>query len=467
MGNSKIIHEMHYEIALSDVSKKITNYIFSQFERHYNDIVDNFSSISIEDRKIYEEELKSEILTKNLNHYVYVLLAKCNCRCLQPNTIYCYSMNCENNKLTPIINSNNFNASALNHKKRNDKHQQKKRADKKGNDSFLVKDTLVFKEDNQFYYVRNGIKKMIFFENILSKKFKEKSLNAIDRMAIENNLLNKHNEIDSKSISNEILLFDQNIIKNVYEIILCESFKKEENEKLKDLIKESIFDKILLDSKMKALHNLFEIGLSIFPPDANKFKDLEKKTNNYIDTTYGAGLYYLENIKPSGYVSVEAVKEAFASLFKKEVDPKSKIKIKFTNDHIYRRKLAATYLKNEHQRDFSEFKKLYKNRFSYISFITSKENSSIKKWDENPNSMKIPFDKFREIYVLELKKLNVNLIETEIFSETQMKTFIEFIYITEVSKLTDLNEKTIKNIDEISIKEWFSHYQNLINLFEI
>jgi hypothetical protein len=215
---------------------------------------------------------------------------------------------------------------------------------------------------------------------------------------------------------------------------------------------------------MLALHTLFQIGVNVLQPDKDKFEDLERKTNDYIDTVYGAGLYYLANDKPSGYISILAIKEAFKSLMNKELKvPKSKIK--FTNDHIYRRKLAANYLRIRVKLDFKDFKKLYKERFSYISFITSGENGTIKKWDENSRNMEIPWEEFKEKYVEKLKPLGVDLIGTKIYSDIQMKSFIRFLYSIEVKKIENINYEKIQNIEICIIKDWFKKYERLINLF--
>ena len=81
-------------------------------------------------------------------------------------------------------------------------------------------------------------------------------------------------------------------------------------------------------------------------------------------------------------------------------DSNNKSNIKFTEDHIYRRKLASSFLRSKVDLTLIEFQNLYKNRFSYISFLTSEENSSIKDWVDDPDFMNIPIQKFQKNYVL-------------------------------------------------------------------
>lgn len=434
-----------YENELSQVSLVITNYIYDKYKLQYKEISKNFHNI-IEENDNFFDEIKNEIFGPKLNHYVYLLLAKCNCICRKKINKYCYSIFCNNKKFTPITNENNYNKSALNHKRRDFKSKKNKKEA-----SQEIKRITLEKQNNFILYKENDFEKSkVLFENIASTNSKDKF-----------NKFVKDNLLQNSLIINEIKLFNHKIIENVYNIIKSDSFNNSINEYLDKLINESLLDKILLNTKLKVLHNLFEIGLNLIPPDVKKFKNLTKKTNDYIDTTYGAGIYYLQNTSYCGFISVNAVKESFKALFENE-----KIKsVKFTEDHIYRRKLAANYLKNSLNINFSDFKQIYKDKFSFISFTTAKENRGITKWTDSIELINIDFEKFKDIYVEQLSKHDVNLIKTKnIYTSSHMKTFVYFLFLEKIKNKYKKSE--IKHIESKEIEHWFNHYSSLINLFE-
>ena len=251
---------------------------------------------------------------------------------------------------------------------------------------------------------------------------------------------------------------------NIYKILESDLFDNQENSVLDDLIIKFLSDKLLLEGKLKALHNLFEIGDKLFPTDfdvvdLDKFKDLAEKIQDYIDTTYGAGIFYLRNTRESGFVSLGAIKQAF----KEHIA--NKAVTKFTKDHIYRRKLAANHLKNESTIEFSEFSNLYRERFAYISYVTSGENKRIISWDKNPESMKIDFHKkFKQLYKDSLRKLNVFLIKTQIESEANLNSIIHFMFLEKIKKY-NMTLEDIDNIQEKDVQDWFNYYNKFKNIF--
>jgi hypothetical protein len=429
------------EIELSAIANEVTSLLNSKFEKQFNDTLKKIKNLKLgKDLHLYFDEVREEIFGKNLAHYVYIIFAKNNCICGSNHNKYCYSLDCVNKKYMPLIQPSNFSETNLKHKKRKDKSVQNKQKNKKSDNVILIK------EKNKILYLQPN-----------SKKHIEVHLN---------NLFKKH--IFSRQINElgltDILLFDRGILDNIFKILESDLLNNHENSVLNDLIIKFLTDKLLLEGKLKALHNLFEIGDKLFPSDfdvigLDKFKDLAEKIQDYIDTTYGAGIFYLRNTRESGFVSLDAIKQAF----KEHLTNKSLTK--FTKDHIYRRKLAANHLKNESSIDFSEFSYLYRERFAYISYVTSGENKRIISWDKNPESMKIDFHKkFKQLYKDSLRKLNVFLIKTQIESEANLNSIIHFMFLEKIKK-NSMNLEDIDNIQENDVQDWFDYYNKFKNIF--
>lgn len=429
------------EIELSAIVNKTTSLLYSKFEKQFNDTLKKVKNLKFgKELHLYSDEVKEDIFGKNLAHYIYIIFAKNNCICGSNHNKYCYSIDCVNNKCKPLIQPSNFSETNLKHKKRKDKSIQNKQINKKSDIVILTK------EKNKIIYYQSNSKNPI--EVHLKNLFKK-------------HLFKK--QIDELGLT-DILLFDRGVLDNIYKILESDLFDNQENSVLNDLIIKFFTDKLLLEGKLKALHNLFEIGDKLFPSDfdvvdLDKFKDLAEKIQDYIDTTYGAGIFYLRNTKESGFVSLDAIKQAFKEhLSNKPVT-------KFTKDHIYRRKLAANHLKNEPNLEFSEFSYLYRERFAYISYVTSGENKRIISWDKNPESMKIDFHKkFKQLYKDSLRKLNVFLIKTQIESEANLNSIIHFMFLEKIKKY-NMALEDIDNIQEKDVQDWFNYYNKFKNIF--
>lgn len=429
------------EIELFAIANEVTSLLNSKFEKQFNDTLKKIKNLKLgKELHLYFEEVREDVFGKNLSHYVYIIFAKSNCICGSKRNKYCYSLDCDNKKYKPIIQPSNFSEPNLSHKKRKDKSVQNKKKNKKSDNVILIK------EKNNIIYIQPNSKKQIevHLKNLFKKHIFSKQINELGLT--------------------DILLFDRGILDNIFKILQSDLFNNQENSVLNDLIIKFLTDKLLLEGKLRALHNLFEIGDKLFPSnfdvvDLDKFKDLAEKIQDYIDTTYGAGIFYLRNTKESGFVSLGAIKQAF----KEHLTNKSVTK--FTKDHIYRRKLAANHLKNESNIDFSEFYYLYRERFAYISYVTSAENKRIISWDKNPESMKIDFHKkFKQLYKDSLRKLNVILIKTKIESEANLNSIIHFMFLEKIKK-NNMNLEDIDNIQEKDVQEWFDYYNKFKNIF--
>lgn len=429
------------EIELSAIVNKATSLLNSKFEKQFNDTLKKIKNLKLgKELHLYSDEVREDIFGKNLSHYVYIIFAKNNCICGSNHNKYCYSLDCVNNRCKPLIQPSNFSETNLKHKKRKDKSVQNKQKNKKSDFVILTR------EKNKILYHQSNSKNPIevHLKNLFKKHLFKKQIYELGLT--------------------DILLFDRGILDNIYKILESDLFDNQENSVLNDLIIKFLTDKLLLEGKLKALHNLFEIGDKLFPSDfdvidLDKFKDLAEKIQDYIDTTYGAGIFYLRNTKESGFVSLDAIKQAF----KEHLTNKSLTK--FTKDHIYRRKLAANHLKNESSIDFLEFSYLYRERFAYISYVTSGENKRIISWDKNPQSMKIDFHKkFKQLYKDSLRKLNVILIKTQIESEVNLNSIIHFMFLEKIQK-NNMNLEDIDNIQEKDVQNWFDYYNKFKNIF--
>ncbi len=414
---------------LFEIANHINFLINRNYKIYFQKIIEQYN-IEIDENKLsYFKKVKEDIFGDEslIKTNIFLIVAKSNCICWGENSRSCYNINCKNSK--SLIELGNWNESKLKHLERSIKGQAKSfikfsKSKKKNKISITDKQNEIFEID---------------FNNISNK-----------------NSINVQKE---KSIY-DILLYDLEKLKNIYNIIQSDSFEQLSNngefelsnEKLEKYILSSLSNHLLLDGKLEVLYNLFKFGKKLNPKDSpDAIFKLTKKIEDYIDTTYGAGLYYLKNTKISGFVSFASIKQAF-----KEIeDSNNKSNIRFTEDHIYRRKLASSFLRSKVDLTLIEFQNLYKNRFSYISFLTSEENSSIKDWVDDPDFMNIPIQKFQKKYNTAINKKGVELINTKIMSEGNLKTFINFLYLNEI-KAKGIN---IINIDIKTVREWFNKFQ--------
>jgi len=417
---------------LLEVSEYLKYQLINKFNLHYKRIIEEYDLKT--SNKLLVKKIKDDIFGDDelIKTNIFIILAKSNCICRGNNSIKCFNIKCDNT--TSLIELSKWNETKLMHYERAIK----------GIKSSIKKYS---KEDNKTII------------NLYDNKNQEIKINFLD-------LTNKENiEIQKRKNLFDIYLFDHDKIKNIFDIIKYETLDelnlgKHVNKIFDKLIRTSLYNNLLLDSKLNVLYNLFKIGKNL-NPDKNQESlfELTNKIEGYIDTTFGAGIYYLKNSNISGYASLEVMKEALNSIEKE----KNKKDIKFTHDHIYRRKLASSFLRSNNYLDFEKFKELYKDRFSYVSFLTSNENNKIKDWIDDPSFMNIELKKFKRLYKQKLFEKNIHLVDTKVKTENGLKNFLYFLYFVEIKN----KNIAIDDLNIMDVKLWFEKFQKNKKILKI
>jgi hypothetical protein len=97
----------------------------------------------------------------------------------------------------------------------------------------------------------------------------------------------------------------------------------------------------------------------------------EKQQKAFIETMVGAAIWYIPKPKNAwtGFISLEAIKS---------FHPDSNIaKPKFSEEHVYPRKVAARLLLEDKSLDGSRLLELFRNKFGRLHYITPDENKTV------------------------------------------------------------------------------------------
>lgn len=101
------------------------------------------------------------------------------------------------------------------------------------------------------------------------------------------------------------------------------------------------------------------------------YRRAEKQQKAFIETMVGAAIWYIPKPRNAwtGFISLEALKS---------FHPNSNIaKPKFSEEHVYPRKVAARLLLEDEGLDGNKLLELFKNKFGRLHYITPDENKAV------------------------------------------------------------------------------------------
>lgn len=397
------------KVELYELAEWFTNRLNKQFEVCYSAAIKEFNSY--DNKSELKKYVKEEILSTNLQSKIFLILAKCNCVCDGNKDIYCYADKCRHS--IPITTSSNFNESIAYHNYRA-YLSEKKRKGKKYK-VFFVKE----QKTPKHYHFNDQIENSVHFQSIFKggKKFDETLL--FDKPTI----------VGISKMMNDALKADP---------LDCIMYSK---------IRESIIQRVILDARISAFCQFVSSSKSFYKPiNAELQSVIELKVSDFIETTFGAGLFYLFNTQFTGFVSYGAIKE-----YLKKGDAYN-----FTDDHIYARKLASKFLLNKERLTYKELRSFYINQFSYVTFLTSSENLKIKNKKNDTGKMALPLPTYLKYYKKGLSKEGIYIIKTTIKSKNALKSILKYLH-----KNGLLNERS--TIDEV--QDLLTKYTNFARLW--
>ena len=385
------------KVELYELAEWFATKLNKQFEAYYAIAMREFETY--ENKSELKKNVKAEILSTNLKSKIFLILAKCNCVCDGNDKLYCYSVNCKNS--IPITTSSNFNESIAYHNYRAYISKKKKRGSK-----HHIKFEKNVKQPKTYYFNKKE-ENTVLFESIFRGK----------------------NKLD------ENLLFDKPIIISISKMMSDALKTSYLDTTMYSKIRESIIQRIILDAKISAFFQFIQSSKSFYKPiNADLQNTIELKVSDFIETTFGAGLFYLFNTRFTGFVSYEAIKE-----YLKKGDA-----FDFTDDHIYARKLASKFLLNKSKLTYEELRNFYINQFSYITFLTSSENSKIKNKKNDTGKMALELPKYLKFYKKSLSNEGIHIIKTTIKSKYALKSILKYLQknalLTERSSIEEVQD---------------------------
>ena len=374
----------HFKLILNDLSKSHTSELTNHIKNN-------------------KKKIQESIFSKNLNRNILLILLKNNCVCYYKKD-YCFCCG-KDAKIHPvpteIITPSNFKETISAHGSRNKPEK--------------VQVKIEYQSKNTSNYK-------------IGKKLGEihhKSIFLLPIKLSENSLFNKEVLDELSGNSNK-----KGLMAGVLE---------KGNTRMQEVIKESVRREMIFFARISSLYHMLNSLQVVYSKTYDKSiisetEELEciDEGLKFIETTTGAGIFYLRNTQFTGYISLAAVKKYM----------RNRNTYKFTEDHIYRRKLAAKYLLNNKLKKVKNLYDIYTEKFSFISLLDSSENSSISKVDVNENgiSSNMTTEKYLKLYTKKLaeKPFEIEMIKTNIKSKHLLEGCI--IYLMDENQLNSESE---------------------------
>jgi len=371
---------------------KFERLIIKSFNEHFKLILNNLSKSHTKEItnyiKKHKEKIQESIFSKNLKRNILLILLKNNCVC-RKNTEYCYCCRLKDEihtDPTPIIEPSNWGETKANHAFR-----------KKGK-----------KEKVSIKYASKNISNYTIGKS--SGKVHHKSIFLLPIKLSENSLFDK-------------TVLD-NLSGNSQQKSLMAGVLEKGSTRMQELIMKSVHLEMIFFSRISIFYHMLKAIQVVYSKSLDKRIIAETEELKYIDeglkfieTTTGAGIFYLTNTQFTGYISLEAVKNYM----------KSRKTYKFTEDHIYRRKLAAKFLLNKKLTKVEDLYEIYTEKFSFISLLHSSENKLISKISVDEKTISSDTKKYLTFYTEKLAGKKVDIIKIKIKSKDLLKKCINYL----------------------------------------
>jgi len=399
-----------YEVT-EDFVFKLEKLFNDRFKIQLNNLSKSYSSKLIDHINKHQHKIRESIFTSNLESKILLILMKNNCVCIKGKyCFYCGNDVEAHKKTSKIITPSNWDESKLYHAFRD--YKSKKR--KKGVTPTI---SLKYKSENtSCYVIGSGEEKNVDHKSIfeLPNKLPENTL--FDKTAL--NKLSGTNRGKNKIPS---LMTD--VIQGV-------------NTTIDKLIDEAVSDEMKFYFRIIYFFKYLEVSEQyysdsfikrLFP--VNEGFEFINEGLKFIETTTGAGIFYLRNTQFTGCISFNAVRKYMHA---KETNTK----YKFTEDHIYRRKLVAKFLLKLNLKNEEDLYEKYTKQFSFISLLDSAENSAISKVDVKMKTIAKEKKDYLKFYTTKLAKkpYKIKMIKTKIKSKSLLKGYIK--YLMKIKKVT-------------------------------
>jgi len=389
----------HFKIILNDLSKSHTNETTNHIKKH-------------------EKKIKETIFSKDLKRNILLILLKNNCVCTYKKEycFYCGKGVEIHSNTTPIIEPSNWEETKAAHAFRTGKKE---------------KVSIKYASKNISNYRIGNREGKVYHKSIFELPIKLSENSLFDKTVLDE----LSGKSDKKSLMAGVL--------------------EKGNTRLQELIKESVRREMIFFSRISSLYHMLKSIQIVYSKTYDKriiteTEELEciDEGLKFIETTTGAGIFYLRNTQFTGYISLAAVKKYM----------KSRNTYKFTEDHIYRRKLAAKFLLNNKLTKVEDLYDIYTEKFSFISLLDRSENSSISKIDVNEETINSDMKQYLKFYIKKLAEepFKIEMIKTKIKSKDSLEECIN--YLMEENQLNSESEDS-------EIKDKLEEYIKIFNFW--